>query len=159
MSPRAAWRLESLGFSTVYDYAAGKLDWLANGLPTEGRLASQPRVINFLRPDVPTCRWDEAAQGVAARYPTKIERWIVVNGENVVLGRLHRDVISQGSRLQRVEEVMKPGPSTFRPHLSIEEMLDYMLKKEMSEAIITSSEGKLLGLLYLQDVRENLRPD
>ena len=32
MSPRAAWRLESLGFSHVYDYVAGKIDWLAAGL-------------------------------------------------------------------------------------------------------------------------------
>ena len=35
MSPRAAWRLESLGFARVYDYVAGKADWMAAGLPTE----------------------------------------------------------------------------------------------------------------------------
>ncbi len=35
MSPRAAWRLESLGF----DYVAGKADWMASGLPVEGKLA------------------------------------------------------------------------------------------------------------------------
>ena len=32
MSPRAALRLERFGFE-VYDYAAGKVDWLAAGLP------------------------------------------------------------------------------------------------------------------------------
>ena len=36
MSPRAAWRLESLGFTKVYDYVPGKTDWLAAGLPREG---------------------------------------------------------------------------------------------------------------------------
>src|SRR5258707_15598739 len=36
MSPRAAWRLEAAGFSPVYDYAAGKTDWLAADLPFEG---------------------------------------------------------------------------------------------------------------------------
>jgi 3-mercaptopyruvate sulfurtransferase SseA len=36
MSPRAAWQLEALGFSDVYDYAAGKLDWISRGGPTEG---------------------------------------------------------------------------------------------------------------------------
>src|SRR5689334_6170303 len=35
LSPRAAARLESLGFADVYDYAAGKADWIAMGLPTE----------------------------------------------------------------------------------------------------------------------------
>jgi rhodanese-related sulfurtransferase len=36
MSPRAAWRLEAAGFGPVYDYAAGKADWLAAGLPFQG---------------------------------------------------------------------------------------------------------------------------
>jgi rhodanese-related sulfurtransferase len=36
MSPRAVWRLEAMGFSRVYDYAVGKVDWMAAGLPTEG---------------------------------------------------------------------------------------------------------------------------
>ena len=36
MSPRAAWRLEAAGFSPVYEYAAGKADWLAADLPFEG---------------------------------------------------------------------------------------------------------------------------
>ncbi len=36
MSPRAAWRLEAAGFGPVYDYAAGKTDWLAADLPFEG---------------------------------------------------------------------------------------------------------------------------
>lgn len=36
MSPRAAARLEALGFAAVYDYAGGKNDWLAAGLPREG---------------------------------------------------------------------------------------------------------------------------
>jgi rhodanese-related sulfurtransferase len=39
MSPRAACRLELLGFTQVYDYVAGKADWLAHGLPTEGEQA------------------------------------------------------------------------------------------------------------------------
>ena len=36
MSLRAAWRLEAIGFGPVYDYVAGKADWLAAGLPFEG---------------------------------------------------------------------------------------------------------------------------
>ena len=36
MSPRAAWRLEAAGFGPVYDYVAGKADWLAADLPFEG---------------------------------------------------------------------------------------------------------------------------
>src|SRR2546425_461639 len=36
MSPRAAWRLERLGYGPVHDYVGGKVDWLAAGLPSEG---------------------------------------------------------------------------------------------------------------------------
>jgi hypothetical protein len=32
-----------LGFTQVYDYVAGKADWLAHGPPTEGEQAQVPR--------------------------------------------------------------------------------------------------------------------
>jgi rhodanese-related sulfurtransferase len=34
-SPRAAKRLEQLGYETVYDYEAGKMDWKEAGNPIE----------------------------------------------------------------------------------------------------------------------------
>jgi hypothetical protein len=55
MSPRAAVRLETLGFTQVFDYAAGKADWTSTGLPTEGTLADQPRAGDIAQRDVPTC--------------------------------------------------------------------------------------------------------
>ena len=55
MSPRAAWRLERLGFTEVYDYAAGKVDWMAAGLPTEGNGTHPPRVLEAMDADPPTC--------------------------------------------------------------------------------------------------------
>jgi len=55
MSNRAAWRLESLGFSAVYRYVAGKRDWFAFGLAMEGELASIPKAIDVVRREVPTC--------------------------------------------------------------------------------------------------------
>ena len=54
MSPRAACRLELLGFTQVYDYVAGKADWLAHGLPTEGEQAQIPRAKDVLRRDAVT---------------------------------------------------------------------------------------------------------
>ena len=43
MSARAAWRLETLGFTQVYRYTAGKMDWFANALPIEGKKKDAPR--------------------------------------------------------------------------------------------------------------------
>jgi rhodanese-related sulfurtransferase len=34
-SPKAARRMEALGYKKVYDYEAGKMDWKAAGLPVE----------------------------------------------------------------------------------------------------------------------------
>ena len=34
-SPKAARRLDKLGYETVYDYEAGKVDWKEAGLPVE----------------------------------------------------------------------------------------------------------------------------
>lgn len=35
-SPKAAERIEALGYRSVYDYEAGKMDWKQAGLPVEG---------------------------------------------------------------------------------------------------------------------------
>jgi len=53
MSPRAASRLESLGFEDVWDYTAGKAEWSAFGLPMAGRQVAV--VADAMRPDVPSC--------------------------------------------------------------------------------------------------------
>lgn len=34
-SPKAAEKMEKLGYDRVYDYEAGKMDWKDNGLPIE----------------------------------------------------------------------------------------------------------------------------
>src|SRR5919201_1482529 len=41
MCPRAASRLESIGFEQVYDYVAGKADWGSAGLPLDGPAGKQ----------------------------------------------------------------------------------------------------------------------
>jgi len=56
MSPRAASRLESLGFEQVYDYVAGKADWGSAGLPLEGAEGSETRAGAHVRLDAPNCR-------------------------------------------------------------------------------------------------------
>ena len=54
MSLRAAWRLESLRFTEVYDYVAGEADWFASGLPGEGRDGAIPFAGDVARRYVPT---------------------------------------------------------------------------------------------------------
>src|SRR3954470_22083103 len=67
MSPRAACRLDTLGFEHVYDYLSGKADWIARALPREGTQAADSRAVDFARKDVVTCRLGDRVGGVRER--------------------------------------------------------------------------------------------
>jgi Mg/Co/Ni transporter MgtE len=140
-----------LGFTQVYDYAAGKLDWLAAGLPTEGSNAERPRAGDVARADVPTCALDEQLGEVAERV--RAAGWqacVVVNAERVVLGLLRAKELAADPSL-RIEQAMRPGPSTFRPHVSIAEMARFMVEHDLDSSPITTSDGRLVGLLRQRD--------
>lgn len=139
-----------LGFDTVHDYVEGKLDWLAAGRPFEGRAAALPRAGTVARADVPTCAPNEDLDEVRTRVRSAgWEACVVVNAERIVLGLLRREELAREG--VRVEQAMRPGPSTFRPHVPIEEMADYMVRHELPNSPITTSDGRLVGLLVRED--------
>ncbi len=151
MSPRAAWRLESLGFAEVYDFTAGKAAWLAAGLGVEGTEADVPRAGAFARSDVPTCRLDEPLQAVRERVETSgWETCIVLNEQRVVLGRLGRNALSRDDDVA-VEEAMSEGPSTIRPDVPLATIAERLRAKRLTGALVTTHEGILVGVLRLED--------
>src|SRR5438105_9836366 len=108
MSPRAAWRLEALGFAEVYDYDGGKTDWLAFGLPFEGSAASEPTLGDLVHGDAPRCSPAERLADVAPR----MAGWTwcaVVNDAGVLLGRLRRRQLD-GNPDASAEDAMENGP-------------------------------------------------
>ena len=128
----------------------GTLDWLAAGLPTEGTNAQRPRAADVARADVPTCRIDERVERVRERV--RAAGWdacVVVNDERVVLGLLRQEELERPEG--RIEQVMRPGPSTFRPHVPIEELAHYMVAHDLPTSPITSSDGRLIGVLKRED--------
>jgi CBS domain-containing protein len=135
----------------VYDYAHGKLDWLAAGLPTEGPDAGRPRAGDVARSDVPTCAPGESMADVRERVAAAgWDACVVVNDERVVFGLLRKDELGKGDD-GPVETAMRPGPSTFRPHVPIEEMAHYMIEHDLPSSPITTSDGRLVGLLTVED--------
>jgi hypothetical protein len=111
MSPRAAWRLESIGFPQVSDYVAGKADWGSFGLPLEGAEGSETRVGAYVRTDVPNCRLNERLQEVCERLDESgWDTCFVLDEEGVVLGWIGRRAI-QGRKDITAEEAMTTGPS------------------------------------------------
>src|SRR5712692_1165425 len=97
MSPRAAARLASIGFTRVYDYVAGKADWGSAGLPLEGKSGSATRVAAHVRADVPACRLEDDLDSVRRRVrDAGWDTCFVVDAERVVLSRLGRAAIASG---------------------------------------------------------------
>lgn len=147
MSPRAAWRLESLGFTQVFDYVGGEQDWFAYGLPREGKLAAVPHAGELARRDAPTCRLTDRIGDLQEQG--RVAGWsacVVVNEERIVLGLLRKQVLDRDPQAV-VETVMETGPSTFRPSALVSDVMDYLRRRNFDSAVITTSDGRLVGLL------------
>jgi Mg/Co/Ni transporter MgtE len=156
MSPRAASRLESLGFTQVNDYVAGKADWGSAGLALEGENGSETRAGAHLRSDVPTCRLDDNLRDVCARLDqSNWDTCFVVDDRRVVLGRIGRRAIRAREKVT-AEEAMTPGPSTIRPSARLEAMVDRMRRQKLTNLPVTTSDGRLVGLPTLRDAEAAL---
>src|SRR6266852_2710020 len=151
MSPRAAWRLESIGFTRVYDYVAGKADWGSFGLPLEGRADTDTRVARLARADAPTCRLDELVAEVAKRVADDLQICVVTNDENIVLGLLGRRTLRSGENA-RVEDAMTAGPSTIRPSARLDAIAKRMRDQHLTRVIVSRSDGVLIGVLRREDL-------
>ena len=151
MAPRAAARLESLGFAEVREYKAGKLDWLAAGLPTDGENSKCPRAGEASRRDVVVCALKDRLGDVRDRArQSGLEVAVAVDAEGIVLGLLRSKELDLDPNLA-VDQAMRPGPSTFRPYVSMKEMADFMVEHSLDSSPITTSDGKLVGVLFKAD--------
>ena len=60
--------------------------------------------------------------------------------------------LEERSGNEQAQGVMEPGPSTFRPSVPHQEMLDYKRRKKLTATIITTAEGILVGALRRDDL-------
>ncbi len=140
MSPRAAWRLERLGFGPVYDYVAGKVDWMASGLATVRADPSERRALDVADREPLAC----GPATLVADLPAG-RSIIVVNDYGIVLGRVPAQ--HQYIRGRTAEEIMRPGPTTVRANEPLDPLLERMSARSVAEMIVTSPEGRLLGVV------------
>jgi predicted transcriptional regulator len=66
------------------------------------------------------------------------------------LGLLRKKELA-GDPGQPVERAMRPGPSTFRPYAAIAKMAAFMVDHNVDSSPITTSDGRLVGLLLKDD--------
>jgi Mg/Co/Ni transporter MgtE len=153
LSPRAACRLETLGFTNVYDYAAGKVEWLAHGLRAEGDHADRPTAGSLARQDAATCSIDDPVDEVLRRIEASPYGFALVLGRGgVLIGRARRSAFQAADPGGRTESFMEPGPSTIRPHLTVEELRDRLKRSDVKTLLVTTSGGALLGVVRRDDV-------
>ncbi len=147
MSSRAAWQLEALGFSDVYDYVDGKLDWISRGGPTEGKgphYAAAGEAAD--RDAVLSCRvGDRLGDAAQALDSVGHDYCVVVNDEDIVLGRMRKKNV-EGSPDSPIERVMEPGPTTVRAAESAQALLGRMLKRKVPAVLVTTNKGRLVGV-------------
>ena len=156
MSPRAACRLETLGFAEVYDYTTGKADWLARGLPREGENASEIRAFELTVDDAVTCRLDDRVGDVRERVDASPYGFaFVVSGDRILLGRLRRAAFECAPGVL-AEAVMEAGPSTIRAHRDLEAVAERMERNHLTLLPVTTPEGKLLGFVRRDDLEREL---
>jgi Mg/Co/Ni transporter MgtE len=124
---------------------------MAAGLPSEGTNSERPRAGEVARKDTPTCGLKERLCTVRDRVrEMEWDAVVVVNDDRVVLGLLRSKELSADGDLL-IEQAMRPGPSTFRPFVSIEEMAHVMVEHKLQSVPVTTSDGRLVGLLLQSD--------
>lgn len=140
MSPRAAWRLERLGFGLVYDYVSGKVDWMAAGLATVRADLSERRALDVADRAPLVCAPTTPIGDLPAGQSV-----IVVNDHGIVLGcaPARRDGVAGPT----AEDIMRPGPVTVRANEPLDPLLERMSTRDVTEMIVTSPEGRLLGVV------------
>jgi hypothetical protein len=159
MSPRAACRLETLGFDPklVFDYVEGKADWLANGLPREGENASVLYAGEVVDADPPTCALDTPVTDVRAMLDgSRYGYCLVVTGRRIVLGRVRRSALDEVDDAATAEQAMEPGPSTVRFNVRADELVQRLAKRNLKTAVVTTPSGCLVGVFHREAAEARL---
>lgn len=76
---------------------------------------------------------------------------LVTSSGGVLLGRLRGSALDCDPAL-RVEEVMEPGPKTFRPHKAAGELADKLSELDLKWAVVTDPDGRLIGVASREDL-------
>jgi len=149
LSSRAAALLDALGYQEVYDYVASKTAWMAAGLPTEGTAPASERAGTLARP-VPTCALDATVGELQDSFGDD-DVCVVVDESQTVLGVVRRDVLTLPSTTS-VLAAMQPAPPSVRPSITAAELARSMEKDGRSYVLVTTSLGRLMGVLVRSDL-------
>ena len=136
----------------MYDYVAGKKDWGSYGLPREGTNVPTRTAGDLADRDVPTCALGDRLAEVQERVrAVDWDTCIVLNEQRVVLGRLGRKALASDAD-RSAEEAMTPGPSTVRPSIGTDALLERIRRRNLTSFLVTTPDGRLVGLVRRDDL-------
>jgi CBS domain-containing protein len=72
---------------------------------------------------------------------------LVVNDQGIVFGRVKVSEDSGVSVDGTAEDAMQPGPATVRANEPLEPLLERMAKRGVTEIVVSTPEGQLLGVV------------
>jgi Mg/Co/Ni transporter MgtE len=139
----------------VIDYVPGKVAWYEDNEPREGKAVEETWIGDVADPEVPTCGLKDRVGDVRGRT-ADWDTCVVIGPQRVVLGLLRKAELD-GDPNATAERVMRPGPKTFRPNVTLEELLKSMREHDIqTNSLITTGEGKLLGVISRADAEATL---
>jgi rhodanese-related sulfurtransferase/CBS domain-containing protein len=149
LSARAAHRLEALGFTDVYDYAASKVAWLAFDLPHEGTVPESSRAGSIAH-DAPTCTIDATVGDINSDLSDH-PRVVVLDDDGVVLGVVRAESASMPGDTD-VADVMHGAPPSVRPSVTADELAKSMDDDARTFVLVTTPNGTLFGVIERDDL-------
>jgi Mg/Co/Ni transporter MgtE len=137
-----------------------KEDWLARGLPTEGRRAGVTRVGSLVRDDIVTCRLGDRVDELRPRVESSPYDFALVTTERGTLfGRLRASVMEGAEAGATAESLMDPGPATMRPDRTPAEVIERLDKRDLRTAVVSTPEGRLIGVITRDALVEVAKTD
>jgi predicted transcriptional regulator len=107
-----------------------------------------------MRDDVVRCRPSDRAGDVRRRIERSRYSFALVTSVNgMLLGRVSASALDGDADADgEVGEIMELGPSTVRPHRAAGELTEYLAERDRRWAIVTTPEGRLLGVAWREDL-------
>jgi Mg/Co/Ni transporter MgtE len=105
-----------------------------------------------MRDDAVRCAPSDRADDVRAAIDRSPYPFALVTGrDGLLLGRIARSALEDRGETA-VGEIMQLDPSTVRPHRAAAELAERLAAKDLRWAIVTTPEGRLLGVAWREDL-------
>jgi Mg/Co/Ni transporter MgtE len=133
----------------------GKQAWYEENEAREGPAADEIWIGDVADSEVPTCDPAERIGDVRART-AGWDTCVVVNPERIVLGLLRKKEL-EADPTTTAGQVMRLGPSTFRPNMTLPDLLQSMRDHDIqTNSLVTTLDGRLLGVISRADAEATM---